>query len=57
MREQFEITSVVTIPEHLIGQIRAKLGYVDELIARAEISTAGDLITLTLHGAADDDHL
>jgi seryl-tRNA synthetase len=53
MPEQFKITPVVTIPDHLIGQIKAKLAYVDELIAGAEIAADGGLITLTLRSAAD----
>ncbi|MBN2044464.1 MAG: hypothetical protein JW757_05535 [Anaerolineales bacterium] len=55
MSEQLEITPVVTIPDHLVGQIRSKLAYVDELIAQAEISEDGSLITLALHRKASED--
>lgn len=48
MAETIEIFPVVSIPDHLIGQVRSKLAYVDEAIRAAEISPAGDAITLTL---------
>jgi seryl-tRNA synthetase len=57
MNERQIISPVVTIPEHLIGQIRSKLAYVDELIAGTEISPAGDEITLSLRAAADPSQL
>ncbi len=56
MSEKFEFTPVVTIPAHLIGQIRAKLAYVDEQIGEAEIAADGEKITLTLRRAVDDAH-
>jgi seryl-tRNA synthetase len=48
MSETVKFTPVVTIPEHLIGQIRSKLAYVDEAIAGASIREDGTEITLTL---------
>ena len=54
MGEKLEFASLVTIPEHLIGQVRAKLAYVDEQIGAAEIAADGETITLTLRSAVDD---
>ena len=48
MSETVIFTPVVTIPEHLIGQIRSKLAYVDEAIAGASIREDGAEITRTL---------
>jgi hypothetical protein len=42
------ITPSLAIPDHLIGEIHAKLAYVDESIARAEVAPNGT-ITLELH--------
>ncbi|MFN2146714.1 MAG: hypothetical protein ACK2T7_15295 [Anaerolineales bacterium] len=56
MSEKFKFAPVVTIPAHLIGQIRAKLAYVDEQIGEAEISADGEKITLTLRSAIDEAH-
>ena len=36
------------IPTHLVGDVRSRLAYVDELITGAEISSAGDLIHVQL---------
>ncbi len=44
-----EITPQITIPVHLVGEVRAKLAYVDEAIAEAQIAASGDRITLILH--------
>jgi seryl-tRNA synthetase len=43
-----ELTPALPIPDHLIGEVRSKLAYVDEDIAMAEISTNGDRIRLSL---------
>ena len=53
MTEKLEITPAVTIPSFLIGQIRSKMGYLDETITAAEISSDGTLITLSLNQAPD----
>jgi len=46
MTAQLQITSAVTIPEHLTSEVQSKLAYVDEAILRARV--AGDRITLEL---------
>ena len=46
------ITPVVTIPDHLTGQIRSKMGYLDELVAGAVVTE--DQIILTLSQTPDD---
>jgi seryl-tRNA synthetase len=43
----------VEIPEHLIGQVRSKLAYVDEWISGAQISEDGAQIHLDLKKEAD----
>jgi seryl-tRNA synthetase len=52
-----EIRPGVTIPEHLVGEVRSKLAYVDELIGGAEISPAGDLIHLYLQRKPSADEI
>jgi hypothetical protein len=42
---------ILPIPGHLTGEIQSKLAYVDEAIARAEVPTSGDQITLYLRQA------
>ena len=49
-----ELVPALPIPDHLIGEVRSKLAYVDEAIARAEITGDGDHIHLTLHQPIDD---
>jgi seryl-tRNA synthetase len=44
---------VVEIPDHLIGEVRSKLAYVDEWITGARISEDGRAIDLDLSQAAD----
>ncbi len=48
MAEELKINPKIAIPEHLIGQVRSKMGYVDEMIAGARISADGSAITLNL---------
>jgi hypothetical protein len=55
MGKTIELTAVVQIPEHLIGQVKAKLAYVDEAIGGAEISEDGLTVTLELRGDAAPD--
>lgn len=42
------VIPALTIPEHLIGEVQAKLAYVDEGITRATVSPTGNEITLYL---------
>lgn len=44
-----EIKPHSPIPEHLIKEVQSKFAYVDEAIARAEIASTGDAITLYLY--------
>jgi seryl-tRNA synthetase len=44
----FDITPILVIPGFLVGEVKSKLAYVDEIIAGAEISPAGDHIRLLL---------
>jgi seryl-tRNA synthetase len=48
-----ELVPAFPIPDHLIGEVRSKLAYVDEAIAVAEISANGDRIRLSLHQPLD----
>jgi seryl-tRNA synthetase len=48
-----ELVPAFPIPDHLIGEVRSKLAYVDEAIAAAEISANGDRIRLSLHQPLD----
>jgi seryl-tRNA synthetase len=43
-----QFRAAVLIPAHLIGEVQSKLAYVDERIAVAQISAAGDQIRLEL---------
>ena len=49
-----ELTPALPIPDHLIGEVRSKLAYVDEDIAMAEISQNGDRIRLSLRQPVDE---
>lgn len=49
---EHRIATELTIPAHLIGQVQAKLAYVDESIAGAKISDDGTSIELQLRAAA-----
>lgn len=57
MAHKYAITPEVVIPGHLIGQVRAKLAYIDERIAGAEIGPDGALVTLLLRQAVEADGL
>jgi seryl-tRNA synthetase len=57
MAHKLEIRPAVVIPGHLIGQVRAKLAYVDERISGAEIHLDGTLVTLSLRQAVEADGL
>jgi seryl-tRNA synthetase len=50
-----ELIPAIPIPDHLIGEVRSKLAYVDEDIAMAEISTNGDRIRLRLRQPIEGD--
>jgi seryl-tRNA synthetase len=50
MPEILKIAPALTIPSHLVGEVQSKLAYLDEIIARGEVTQAGDSITLHLHG-------
>lgn len=54
-----ELVPAVPIPAHLAGEVQSKLAYVDEGIARAEVSPNGSLIRLHLSpvGIAQGDSL
>lgn len=49
-----KIAPTVAIPLHLIGEVHSKLAYVDERIASAQISPAGDQIVLELKQPLSD---
>jgi len=53
-KHTLSFASAVEIPEHLIGQVRSKLAYVDEWISGAQISEDGTQIHLDLKEEADD---
>jgi len=57
MPDTLIVSPVVTIPAHLIGQIRSKMAYVDEAIRGAEISPDGVQIVLHLGHSLDPDQL
>ena len=57
MAEQHQIKSLIAIPEHLHGQVKSKLAYVDELIASASISENGEAVALSLHRAANNEEM
>lgn len=52
-KSQVAITPVLTIPDHLTGEVRSKLAYVDEWITHAEVDPTGERITLSLVQAPD----
>lgn len=43
----------IDIPEHLVGQVQARLAYVDELIASAHITKDGSQVEITLRKTVD----
>jgi seryl-tRNA synthetase len=49
MPETLEIVPSLLIPDHLVGEVQSKLAYVDESIARGEVASHGDRITLHLN--------
>ena len=53
MSEIYKIKPVVVIPSHLVGQVQAKMGYVDEAIGEAFILEDGSEIQLTLRYALE----
>ncbi|MCL4257074.1 MAG: hypothetical protein KJZ53_00940 [Anaerolineales bacterium] len=55
MPEQLTITPSLPIPAHLVGQVQAKLAYVDEAILSASIAPDGSRIDLQLRAAAPAD--
>ncbi|MDD5467436.1 MAG: hypothetical protein PHS96_06495 [Anaerolineales bacterium] len=52
-KTQVDITPVLPIPDHLTGEVRSKLAYVDEWITHADVAPTGDRITLQLSQAPD----
>ena len=48
MPDTMEILPSLPIPAHLVGEVQSKLAYVDEAVARGDVSPAGDQITLYL---------
>lgn len=48
-----EITPPLEIPPHLVGEVQSRLAYVDEWIARGEVSATGDSICLQLRQPVD----
>ena len=48
-----EIVPHQVIPDHLVGEVRAKMAYVDKSILQAEITPSGDRIRLDLRAPAD----
>lgn len=53
MTDKLNITPELEIPEHLVGQIQSKLGYVDEGITGVQVSEDGKSIVLVLRGNED----
>jgi seryl-tRNA synthetase len=53
MSETLEIVPALPIPAHLVGEVKSKLAYVDEAIARGEVSSSGERITLYLRLPVD----
>ena len=49
MPDTLEIVPALPIPSYLVGEVQSKLAYVDEEIARGEVASSGDRITLYLH--------
>ena len=43
-----DLIPVLPIPTHLTGEVQSKLAYVDEAIARAEVSPNGERVRLYL---------
>lgn len=50
----FEIIPALTIPDYLVGEVQAKLAYVDEAISGAHITSGGDCIRLDLNQPCDE---
>jgi len=57
MTVKIEITPSAIIPDHLIGEIRSKLAYVDEAIVKADITTAGDRIIIETMSQMDQKYI
>src|SRR5512143_2865400 len=53
-QQVFEIIPALTIPGYLVGEVQAKLAYVDESITGAHITPSGDCIRLDLNQACDE---
>ena len=51
-----QFPSPAPIPEHLIGEVRAKLAYLDEAITSAEIDPDGEQIVLRLNQTLTSEH-
>ncbi|UYN92594.1 MAG: hypothetical protein KIT70_03635 [Anaerolineales bacterium] len=55
MAEHLTLTPSIPIPAHLVGQVQAKLAYVDEAIASASVAADGSRIDLQLRAPAPAD--
>lgn len=53
MPETLEITPLISIPDHLCGEVQSKLAYVDANVAAAWVAPAGDRIALELRQPVD----
>jgi seryl-tRNA synthetase len=52
-----EVTPAFAIPGHLVGQVQAKLAYVDEAIGAARVADDGGRITLSLRAAGREEEI
>lgn len=50
----FEVAPIIPIPDFLTGEVKSKLAYIDEAIARAEVAQSGDKVLLYLNVQPDD---
>jgi seryl-tRNA synthetase len=57
MTVKIEVIPPVMIPDHLIGEIRSKLAYVDEAIMKADITAAGDRIIIETMSQMDQNYV
>lgn len=53
MPETLEIVPALAIPAYLVGEVKSKLAYVDEVIIRGEIPPSGERISLYLRAEVD----
>jgi seryl-tRNA synthetase len=53
MATTLHITPALTIPDHLVGDVKSKLAYVDESILGGQVTPEGNQIILTLEGSVN----